>query len=360
MRILFVTRKFPPSVGGMETYSIELYRALQDIGCDVELRKPGADMLGRPSLFQMARFFASASWFLLRRARGFDVILLGDFALASLAPIARLASRGKARVVVSLHGNDLYFMRKRNAHARLYRLLARGVVASRAIDAAIANSTAIANEAARNGIEPVTVVPLATVLPPAAVMAAERGPLLVFTSRLIRYKGLSWFIREVWPHVDQRFELIVAGQVWDEAEHACLIGQPRVTYLGPVPYAALPALRARAVASIMPNVPPTDSEQDEGFGLVALEAPAVGTPTVASRCGGIPDAVAEGITGFLLPPLDATAWIETLNDLAQWTDARREAFSLEARRHIEEHYNWHLVARRTLAALEATRRGGGR
>jgi glycosyltransferase involved in cell wall biosynthesis len=342
----------------METYSFELYRALQDIGCDVELCKPGADMLGRPSLYQMARFFLSASWFLLRRARAFDAILLGDFALASLAPVARFASRGKARVVVSLHGNDLYFLRKRNAQALLYRVLARGVVASRSIDAAIANSSAIAGEAARHGIEPVTVVPLATVLPPASVMSAERDPLLVFTSRLIRYKGLSWFIREVWPHLDQRLELVVAGQVWDEAEHACLVGQPRVRYLGPVPYESLPALRARAIASIMPNIPPTESEQDEGFGLVALEAPAVGTPTVASRCGGIADAVAEGVTGFLLPPLDAPAWIARLNDLVQWPDARREAFSREARRHIDEHYNWRLVARRTLAALEAACRRG--
>src|SRR3954470_14040538 len=122
----------------METYSSELYRALQDIGCDVELHKPGADLLGRPSLWQMARFFLSASGFLLRHARNFDAILLGDFALGSLAPIARLASRGHARVVVSLHGNDLYFLRKRNVQARLYRLLARAAIASGAIDAAIA------------------------------------------------------------------------------------------------------------------------------------------------------------------------------------------------------------------------------
>jgi glycosyltransferase involved in cell wall biosynthesis len=45
----------------------------------------------------------------------------------------------------------------------------------------------------------------------------------------------------------------------------------------------------------------------EGFGLVFLEAGAYGLPVVGSRCGGIPDAVIDGETGYLVDPADAEA-----------------------------------------------------
>lgn len=352
MRTLFITRKYPPSVGGMETYSLYLGQALQALDPQVELMKPRVDLHGRPSLAQITGFFLSACWRLLWQGRRYDAVLLGDYAIASLAIVAKIASLGRLRTVVSLHGNDLYFMRGRSLTARVYRALSWCVTRSGALDAAVANSHAIRDEATRWGIAPVTVIPLATPAPGGDVDAAQaRKPQLLFTGRLIAYKGLAWFMDAVWPRLDQRWELLVAGQVWDESEHRAIQDQPRVRYLGAVPYAQLPALRASVMACIMPNVPPRADQQDEGFGLVALEAPAVGTPTVASACGGIPDAVADGVTGFLLPARDADAWVKQLDEILHWPQATRARFAGQAVQHIRDHYNWPLVARRTLDVL---------
>jgi glycosyltransferase involved in cell wall biosynthesis len=52
----------------------------------------------------------------------------------------------------------------------------------------------------------------------------------------------------------------------------------------------------------------------ESFGLVALEAMACGVPVIGSRTGGIPEAVDEGRTGFLVPPGDS----EALADRMAW------------------------------------------
>lgn len=353
MRTLFITRKFPPSVGGMETYSKCLFDALEEIAPDVHLLKPKHDLDRRPSLWQITCFFFSACWVLLRKRRQYDAILLGDYAIASLAFVAKAVSFGRIRTVVSLHGNDLYFMRSNSTTARLYRGISQLVVAGRVLDAAIANSQAIRVEAALHRISPVFVIPLATQLPvTTATEQHHRKPQLLFTGRLIKYKGLAWFVNEVWPHLDQRYELLVAGQIWDESEHMVLLNKPRVRYIGTVAYQDLPALRSTVMACIMPNIPPKPTEQDEGFGLVALEAPAVGTPIVASTCGGIPDAVAHGVTGFLLPPLDAAAWARCLNDIIAWPESQRLSFAEQAKEHISNHYNWQLVAKRTLKVVK--------
>lgn len=356
MRILFVTRKFPPSTGGMEVYSQQLHAALGTLpGVEVDLVKPGVGYRGRPSLLQMARFCLRATVVLLARARRYDAVLLGDFAIAALAVPAKIGSLGRARTVVALHGNDLYFMRGRRLLPALYRMLGRCVAASGTVDAAVANSDAIRQEAGRRGLRaPVTVVPLGTSLP-APPPAPTREPVLLFAGRLIRYKGLAWFVREVWPHVDPRLVLHVAGPVWDPSELECLRDQPRIHYLGTLPPDALPALRAAAIACVMPNLPPGPHEQDEGFGLAALEGPAVGTPTLASSCGGLVDAVVEGVTGFLLPPRDPAAWIACINAVAGWDEPRRRAFGERARDHVGAHFNWTLTAERTLSVLSGNR-----
>ena len=56
---------------------------------------------------------------------------------------------------------------------------------------------------------------------------------------------------------------------------------------------------------------------------MAAEAEACGLPVLASRIGGIPEAVAEGVTAALLPPGDAGAWADALVALAAEPERRR-------------------------------------
>ena len=46
----------------------------------------------------------------------------------------------------------------------------------------------------------------------------------------------------------------------------------------------------------------------ESFGLAALEAMACEVPVVASRVGGLPELIEDGVTGFLHAPDDLAAW----------------------------------------------------
>lgn len=357
MRVLFITRKYPPSTGGMETYSFQLATHFPLVGGDVDVFKPEPPILGRPTLSQLCRFLIAACRLLATRSKSYDAVLIGDYAIAALAIVAKVMSRGRLRTVVSLHGNDLYFMRQEGMGPAAYRAISFLLSRSGLIDATIANSRAILAEAVARGLPCPTVIPLGTNPPPPARGHHTRHPgRILFAGRLIRYKGLSWFVKEVWPRLPRPRELLVAGPVWDTHELDCLKGLQDATYLGTLPPEDLACLRETCVASIMPNLPPSDGAQDEGFGLVALESASAGTPVVASACGGIPDAVSDGRTGFLLPPLAADAWVEKLSEIFNWPSSSREEWAASARNHVATYYTWEITARSTLEVLGATSR----
>lgn len=349
MRILFVTRKFPPSVGGMELYSEELFHALVRKGADVTLFKPNPPIIGRPSPVSLLVFFVKASISVIRNARTAQVILFGDALLTPLAGVAKLSSRGAATVVTA-HGNDVYFARKGGLLAAVYKTLLKRF--ARWVDLLIANSSDTEREANAFGFRHTLRIPLATQLVPNPEKISLPESTILFAGRLIHYKGLAWFITEVLPKVDSRIQLLVAGPPWDAEEMNAVNECPRARYLGNLSREALVRLRMRVIMCIMPNLPPNVAKQNEGFGLSALESAAAGTPVVASRVGGLAEAVVDGVTGFLIEPMDAVAFAKCINKIAGWDSVRRQQFSAAARETIAERFTWDRVADDYLTKFE--------
>lgn len=140
------------------------------------------------------------------------------------------------------------------------------------------------------------------------------GP-VVYVGRLSPEKDVATLLRAAALAVaeDPCLQLVIAGDGPCRAELTSLAASLRlashVQFLGEV--ADIPALLRKASVFVLPSL-------SEGLPITVLEAMACGTPVVATRVGGTPEAVEHGRTGFLVPPGDdeqmAAAVIRILRD----------------------------------------------
>ncbi len=87
----------------------------------------------------------------------------------------------------------------------------------------------------------------------------------------------------------------------------------------------------------------------EGLGMVVIEAMAMGKVVVASRVGGIPEIIQDGVNGFLTEPGDPQAWAAKLASVTTLGD--QVIPICEAARHTAERFSWDRVAARYAAVL---------
>lgn len=114
------------------------------------------------------------------------------------------------------------------------------------------------------------------------------------------------------------------------------------TFTRSVPHADVFRKMALAAVCVVPS-------RDEAFGLVCVEALAVGTPVVGSNVGGIPEIIRDGLDGFLVPPEDPEALASALRGILESEETRsamksnaRKRFldSFEAGQFVQRQANW--------------------
>ena len=148
------------------------------------------------------------------------------------------------------------------------------------------------------------------------------GPLrILFTGSVIPRKGLHILISALGLLAHEGWELTVAGSLSADAPYAGRIRQliagsgleERVKLLGTVSHEQLVGLLESHQCLAVPSF-------YEGFGIVFLEAMRFGAPVLATTAGAIPEVVADGREGFLVPPGDADALAEAVDRLIRDRD----------------------------------------
>ena len=167
------------------------------------------------------------------------------------------------------------------------------------------------------------------------------GAIVGTVGRLVPIKGLEWLLKAA-PRVLAQFPqacFVIIGDgplVGELRQLASELGIGlRVVFLGA--REDVPECLAALDLFVLPSL-------NEGMGRALVEAMAMGCPVVATRVGGIPDIVADGTTGLLVPPRDDRALAEAILTLLR-DGSRRVAYGEAARRHVDGRFDVETMVR---------------
>ncbi|WP_366519552.1 glycosyltransferase family 4 protein [uncultured Erythrobacter sp.] len=350
-RVLFITRKWGPAVGGMETYCERLTEELAKARAVDVIALEGQDDGQPPSAWLLLLFPFTVLGRLFRLKNAPAIVHIGDMAIWPLALMAA-AFFPRAALVLSAHGTDVSYAARGGVKGMLYGLYLS--IGSHLLTRAevIANSRATETRLTEIGWDCSAVVPLATDLRgnPQAGFDPKQ---LLFAGRLITQKGLSWFVNEVLPLLSQDVRITVVGTVWDKSEAAAL-GHPQVEFLGRKPQGELALLFAQAGCVIVPNIERGNGEF-EGFGLIACEAASAGGLVLAADTGGLRDAVQDRETGHLIEAGNAQSWAAKITEVLDQDPCERAQFLARSQELAQSHYSWSRVAEQTTEVYASCR-----
>ncbi|MBW8810880.1 MAG: glycosyltransferase family 4 protein, partial [Lysobacter sp.] len=331
--IWYITRKFPPSRGGMQQLSHRIATELSVLR-PLTLLRWRAGPWGLP-VFVLASLLR-LGWGLPRgRVR---VLLLGDPVLSLLAVPARWAG---VPVAVVVHGLDVTYPN------RLYQWYLRRFFLGR-MDAYICISRFVLDAVIARGVDEsrcALIPPGASESPiPEVGGGDDSSPALLILGRLVRRKGALWFVHNVMPRVCAARASVRLDIVGDGPERAAIAQAIRragledcVRLWGDVDEASKAQRLAQCDLLLMPNIR-VDGDP-EGFGLVALEAAMSRRYVLAADLEGLRDAIAHPDLGRRLPEQDAEAWAAAIVDLLADRDGLR-AKGEAARAYAVEHCSW--------------------
>jgi phosphatidylinositol alpha-1,6-mannosyltransferase len=369
MKHLLVTNDFPPKIGGIQSLLWEWWRRLPPDRFTV-LTSPyaGAAEFDAAQPFAVERVPEPVLLphpIMVRRvdelARRFGAELV---VLDPAVPLGLVGASLELPYDVVLHGAEVAVpARIPGAKQALGRVLrnARHVIAAGTYPAAEA-------ERAAGQALPTTVVPPGvdverfrplTAAERADSRRAFRLPLdaqvVLGVSRLVPRKGFDNAIRAaaLLRHSHPDLVLAIAGGGRDEHRLKRLavdLAAP-VRFLGRVANGDLPGLYGCADVFAMLCRNRWAGLEQEGFGIVFVEAAACGVPQVAGDSGGAADAVADGETGLIVRrPDDIGETVAALRRLLD-DDAERERMGKAARRRAEAEFSYEVLTARLGAAL---------
>lgn len=372
MKHLLVTNDFPPKIGGIQSYLWELWRRLPAAEASVlTTPHPDAAAFDAAAPIHIERIDQPVMLPTSSLARridetadrlGAELVLL-DPAL----PVGHLGPRLAKPYGVVLHGAEITVPGRvpgpRHALARVLR-------GAEIVIAAGGYPADEGERAARRGL-PIVVIPPGVdtdrFVPLSAEQrsevrarfgVAEESTLVVSVSRLVPRKGMDVLIRAAarLAPIHPDLEVVIGGTGRDLPRLERLVAElaAPVRLVGRVDDADLPGLYGAADVFAMDCRNRWLGLEQEGFGIVFLEAAACGVPQVAGSSGGAAEAVADGETGIVVDDPRSVAEVADALRALIIDPERRRQMGDAARRRAVEAFSYDVLAQQLRTALDGS------
>lgn len=322
------------------------------------------NLRGKPwKLLLVPGFLLSMAWssFHLLRQRRIDVVhahwlIPQGFIAATLT----LIGERKPPFVVTSHGADLFALK-----GTVLQAMKRWVLGHAAAVTVVSQAMWEKAQELTGGIKKLSVQPMGVDLqsrfvPTRQVLRDENE--ILFVGRLVEKKGLRYLI-DAMPTVvasRPRVRLRIAGFGPEEEALRRQVGalglSDHVEFLGAVPQSGLPPLYQRAALFVAPFIEAQSGDQ-EGLGLVLVEATGCGCPVLAGDVPAVRDVVG-GESPSIVDPRMQEALSATLLEVLENPRVAQERAQL-LREHLVHRFDWRQVADRYAAILShCVHRGG--
>ena len=370
MTHLLVTNDYPPKVGGIQNYLWDLYRHLpQDDIAVFTTPYDGAgefDDVSPHRIRRHERFWLSPTPDVVAAVRRQVAETGASFVMIDPAvPLGVIGPRLGVPYGLIVHGTEATVPVEVPGIRSLTRRIVDGAVLM-----ASSSDWATGVMRQRLGAIPETVyvppgvdtqrfVPLTTSERAAARRRfgiPDDATVVASVSRLVPRKGMDVLIRATANLAADHPELqtIIGGTGRDRDRLEGIVGNTgaAVRFLGRVPEHDLPALYGCADIFAMLCRNRWGGLEQEGFGIVFVEAAAAGTPQLAGRSGGAGEAVADGQTGFVVDdPGEVAAVIKRQRPLVA-DEGLRSTMGEQSRQRAVDEFDQRLLSQRYLDALE--------
>jgi phosphatidylinositol alpha-1,6-mannosyltransferase len=367
---LLVTNDFPPKHGGIQSYLWELWRRLPPENVTVlTTAYPGAAEWDAEQPFRILRTASKVFLPTPRLVRHIDE-LADDVgaALVVLDPALPLGFVGphlRHPYGLVLHGAEVTVPGRLPVSRLALRRVLRG---ARVVICAGGYPLAEAERAAGRTLPATNVPPGVDIerfhpLSPEDRSDTRRRfglptdtPVVLGISRLVPRKGFDTLLRACGQLSSHGHDLVVAiagqGRDRDRLERiATDVGAP-TRFLGRVAENTVPALYGASDVFAMLCRNRWAGLEQEGFGIVFLEAAASGVPQVAGASGGAAEAVADGESGFVVDPPDDVDEVARALTMLLDDDAVRVRMASTARERAVAHFSYDVLVARLQAALD--------
>ncbi len=342
LTVYFIARRYPPSIGGIQTYCKNLYDGLKRLA-RVKL------IAYRASSNLLLPFFLFRAWIrslavCLFPGKSKRVLFFADGVTALLIPFLR-PFLGGVNTTVTIYGLEVTYKNP------VFRKLLRFALLS--CTSIITISRSSRDLIIKFGIpeDKIKIIyPAVSVEDYSDTTLSHdlsefsdkygidfsRSPVILWLGRMVKRKGIEEFIKNGFPLLNNNIRFVICGNGREKENIRKAINDSphsdRIKFAGEVSGPLSAALRKNSDIFIMPNI--KISGDAEGYGLTVAEAFAAGLPVAAFAVDSLPEAC--GDAGFTAPQDDYEKLAEIINGYLELSEEDKEKIKNKCIKHYQK------------------------